>query len=113
MRVVLYAWVPEAEPAVVAAMTDEHWRVREMSCKVLVRREIGSGVDGAHALLTDPVARVRIAAAGAVAEVGEAEQAARLRTLLTDESSQVSAQADRALLRLAERTDRDPQQLGD
>ncbi|MBA3309305.1 MAG: hypothetical protein H0U28_04485 [Nocardioidaceae bacterium] len=46
-------------------------------------------------------------------EVGEAEQAARLRTLLTDENSQVSAQADRALLRLAERTDRDPQQLGD
>jgi len=112
LRAMLYAWMPEAEPAVVTALADEHWRVREMSCKVLVRRELGTGVDGAHALLADPVPRVRVAAARAVAEVGEVEQAARLRTLLTDESSQVAAQAERALRRLAERTDRDPQQLG-
>ncbi len=105
-RAMLYAWTPKAEPAVLTALTDEHWRVGEMSCKVLARREIGSGADAAHALLTDPVPRVRIAAARAVAEVGEAEHATRLRTLMSDENTQVSAQASRALRHVAGRTDR-------
>lgn len=29
LRVMLYAWHPSAEPAVVDALTDEHWRVRD------------------------------------------------------------------------------------
>lgn len=112
LRAMLYAWNPRAERAVVAAMSDEHWRVREMACKVVVRREIGAGAEQAGALLGDPVARVRAAAARALAEVGEAEHGPGLRSLLTDEDPQVASRAEQSLRRLAERTDRSPDQLG-
>jgi hypothetical protein len=37
-RALLYAWTDEAEGAVVAALADEHWRVREMAAKVVAKR---------------------------------------------------------------------------
>ena len=41
-RGLLYAWADEAEGAVVAALDDERWRVREMAAKVVAKRRIGA-----------------------------------------------------------------------
>ena len=61
-RGLLYAWTDEAEGAVVAALEDEHWRVREMAAKVAAKRRIGAALDPVAVLRTDPVPRVRAAA---------------------------------------------------
>jgi hypothetical protein len=61
-RGLLYAWTQEAEGAVVAALADEHWRVREMAAKVVAKRGIGAAFDSVAALRNDPVPRVRAAA---------------------------------------------------
>lgn len=112
LRALLYAWSDDAAPTVVAALTDEHWRVREMAGKVAVRREIGEAADGAYRLLDDPIARVRAAAARVIGAVGETEHAERLRRLALDPDYAVADQAARALVTLAERLDADPDQLG-
>jgi hypothetical protein len=46
----LYAWAEEADGAVVAALADDHWRVREMAAKVVARRRIGAALDPVAAL---------------------------------------------------------------
>jgi hypothetical protein len=61
-RALLYAWDETAVPAVVAALADEAWRVREMAAKVAARRLLGEAVEALAALGDDPVARVRRAA---------------------------------------------------
>ena len=61
-RGLLYAWTDEAEGAVVAALADEHWRVREMAAKVVAKRRIGAALDSVAALRSDPVPRVCAAA---------------------------------------------------
>jgi HEAT repeat protein len=61
-RGLLHAWADEAEGAVVAALADEHWRVREMAAKVVAKRGIGVALDPVAALRSDPVPRVRAAA---------------------------------------------------
>lgn len=68
LRALLYAWHPDAAPAVVQAMSDPAWRVREMAAKVARKRGI---VDAAlTALLGDDVPRVREAAERAVKTSG-------------------------------------------
>jgi HEAT repeats len=64
-RGLLYAWTPDAVEAVIAALADEHWRVREMAAKVIARRKIGDALESVTALRDDPVPRVRAAAARA------------------------------------------------
>jgi len=66
-RALLYAWDTAAADAVVAAMDDEAWRVREMAAKVVARRRIGDALPAVAALQQDPVPRVRAAAARALA----------------------------------------------
>lgn len=64
LRALRYAWDPVAEPAVLAACSDEHWRVREMAAKVIATR-MKSAADTAAALnrlMTDDNPRVRAAA---------------------------------------------------
>jgi hypothetical protein len=61
-RALLYAWHPDAAPAVVAALADEAWRVREMSAKVAGRRKLADAADPLSDLDSDPVERVRVAA---------------------------------------------------
>jgi hypothetical protein len=65
-RGLLYAWNDSAGDAVVEALADEHWRVREMAAKVVARRGIEAGPDACVALRDDPVPRVRAAAERAV-----------------------------------------------
>jgi HEAT repeat protein len=83
-RGLCYAWHPAAAPAVVHALGDDAWRVRQRAANVCRVREIGESAEVLAGLLTDPVPRVRAAAARAVAVVGEAEHAPPLRRLLTD-----------------------------
>jgi hypothetical protein len=61
-RGLLYAWADEAADPVIAALADEHWRVREMAAKVVARRRAGAAMEAVAALRDDPVARVRAAA---------------------------------------------------
>lgn len=56
-----------------AALDDEHWRVREMTCKVVARHHVGDLLDDVAGLAGDPVPRVRIAAERAAASIVAAE----------------------------------------
>jgi hypothetical protein len=68
LRAFLYVWDPEAEHAVVAACSDEHWRVREMAAKVMAARKPTSvaSMEALETLLADPNPRVQAAAARAL-----------------------------------------------
>lgn len=64
VRALLYVWDPSAEPAVIAAGRDEHWRVREMAAKALRARQTTSTESEKllELLVTDSNDRVRAAA---------------------------------------------------
>ena len=65
-RGLLHAWDPAATSAIIDATHDEAWRVREMAAKVIARHRVGDALDAVAALGSDPVSRVRAAAARAV-----------------------------------------------
>ena len=66
-RALLYAWDDSAQDAVLAALADESWRVREMAAKVVARRRLGDALPIVAGMNDDQVARVRAAAARATA----------------------------------------------
>ena len=65
-RGLLWAWDPVALPAIIAALDDEHWRVREMAAKVVARHLLGEAFETVSKMGDDPVPRVVEAAARAV-----------------------------------------------
>jgi HEAT repeat protein len=65
-RGLLYAFDEQATEAIVAALGDEHWRVREMAAKVIAKHKIGAALAPVADLRDDPVPRVRTAAERAV-----------------------------------------------
>jgi HEAT repeat protein len=65
-RGLLWAWDDAAVASVTAALRDDHWRVREMACKVIARHQVGDALPAVVELHDDPVARVRGAAARAM-----------------------------------------------
>lgn len=65
-RGLLWAWDDTALDAVVAALADEAWRVREMAAKVVARHLLGDALPEVLGLREDPVPRVRAAAERAV-----------------------------------------------
>jgi HEAT repeats len=65
-RGLLYAWEDRAADAVIEALGDEHWRVREMAAKVVARHRIDAALHPVAGLRDDPVPRVRAAAHRAV-----------------------------------------------
>jgi HEAT repeat protein len=65
-RGLLWAWDDVAAPAVVAALRDDAWRVREMAAKVVARHRLGDALPVVVDLRDDPTPRVRAAAARAV-----------------------------------------------
>jgi hypothetical protein len=65
-RGLLWVWGDVALPAVVEALADEHWRVREMAAKVVARHCLGDAFEDVASLAEDPVPRVASAAARAV-----------------------------------------------
>lgn len=66
LRGLLWLWDDVATHAVVAALGDESWRVREMAAKVVARHLVDPALSSVVALQQDPVARVRRAAERAV-----------------------------------------------
>jgi hypothetical protein len=104
-RTLLYAWDPSAAPAVGQGLSNQAWRVREMCCRVALARELPLAHELAG-LLTDEVARVRIAAARALAVVGEYDQATRVKALLADPEVEVRRAAGNAVRTMAERLGR-------
>jgi hypothetical protein len=65
-RGLLWAWDDAARAAVTAALADDHWRVREMACKVIARHRVGDALPAVAELREDPIPRVRSAASRAV-----------------------------------------------
>jgi hypothetical protein len=65
-RGLLWAWDDVAAGSVTAALGDDHWRVREMACKVIARHHVGDALPVVAELREDPVPRVRGAAARAI-----------------------------------------------
>ena len=73
-RGLLWAGPGDALEPLRNGLADEHWRVREMVCKVIARHRLGDLLDDVGALRADPVERVRIAATRAETRIvaGEA-----------------------------------------
>jgi hypothetical protein len=61
-RGLLYAWDDSARAAVLRALDDEAWRVRDMALRVVARRGIQEAADRLARLRDDPSARVRASA---------------------------------------------------
>jgi len=72
-RGLLWAWEDAALPALVAALGDNSWRVRELAAKVVARHGLGEALSAVSALRDDPVLRVRAAAARAVMRLTAAQ----------------------------------------
>jgi hypothetical protein len=98
-RTFLYVWQDSAIPAVLAGLGNQAWRVREMSAKVVARRELAYPAEVAL-LAEDEVARVRAQAARALGEIGGAEQVDVLRALLKDSEIEVRREANGALKKI-------------
>jgi hypothetical protein len=98
-RTFLYIWNDSAIPAVLAGLGNQAWRVREMSAKVVARRELGYPAEIA-VLATDEVARVRAQSARTLGEIGRAEDIDVLRSLLKDPEIEVRREAGGALKKL-------------
>jgi HEAT repeats len=105
-RGLLYAWTPQAAPAVVAGLGDPAWRVREMCGKVARRRELGEAAEALARLVNDEVPRVRVAALLGLAAVGEGEHVELLRGACGDVETNVRDAARRGLNALGRRLDR-------
>ena len=67
-----YVWSDDAVPALLAATTDDAWRVREMVAKVIAKHRVDDGLEAVLALRGDPVPRVRTAAERAVRALASA-----------------------------------------
>jgi hypothetical protein len=65
-RGLLWAWDDAAIPAVIAALADESWRVREMALKVIARHRVDDALEAVTERADDEVPRVRTAAARAL-----------------------------------------------
>jgi hypothetical protein len=65
-RGLLYAFDERAADAIIGALHDEHWRVREMAAKVIAMHKLDAAVTAVAELRDDPVPRVRAAGERAV-----------------------------------------------
>ncbi len=72
-RGLIYAWDVEAVPAVLGALGDEAWRVREMAAKVVAHRRLEDGLELVGGLQADENARVRAAASRALIALAKSE----------------------------------------
>jgi hypothetical protein len=104
-RGLLHVWDDAATGAVVAGLSDEHWRPAEMCLKVTARHEVAGAGDGAAALADHELPRVRAAAMRALALAGDTEHVEVVRYRLDDPDEAVRRAAARALERLLGRLD--------
>ena len=95
-RALLYVWDDSAAPAVVAALTNQAWRVREMATRVVATRSLPVA-EAVAELLRDEVARVRASAARALGAIGDASAIDALRPLLKDPEIEVRRGAQQGI----------------
>jgi hypothetical protein len=105
-RGLLYCWEDTATSAVVAGLADEHYRPAEMCLKVAARHDVAGTGPGAARLAGHDLPRVRVAAARALAVVGDTEHLACVEALREDPDESVRVAADRALATMRRRLDR-------
>ena len=101
-RTLLYVWSEKAVPAVVAGLSNQAWRVREMSVRVALERRL----DVAETLVeltADTSPRVRAAAVRALGSLGTADHADRIIALVRDADRDVRRAAQEARDTLRER----------
>lgn len=106
LRALLYVWDDSAAPAVIRALGDTAWRVREMAARVVAARELPA-VAELREMLEDSVPRVRVAAAKALSAVGDAEDMDLIRPLLKDPEMDVRRGARQAIDALRTRLRKD------
>ena len=94
-RALLHVWDDSAASTVLTGTENQAWRVREMCLKVCAVHKLGD-VRTLKRRLTDENARVRAAAAHAVAAVGTADDASLLEPLLRDPEKDVRRAAGEA-----------------
>jgi hypothetical protein len=70
-RGLLYAWDDSARTAVLKALCDDAWRVREMALKVVARHRLQTASHQVDELRSDPSARVRAAASRTSRALGD------------------------------------------
>jgi hypothetical protein len=104
-RGLLHVWDESATSAIVAGLSDEHWRPAEMCLKVVARHDVGGAGDPASVLLGHELPRVRAQALRALAVAGDTEHVDLVRDLLEDGDEAVRRQAGRALTAMARRLD--------
>jgi HEAT repeat protein len=73
VRGLLWNWEDEALPAVVTALSDDEWRVREMAVKVVTRHQLGETLTVVADLRHDPNRRVRTAVSRALVRLTETD----------------------------------------
>lgn len=73
----LYVWDDGALPALIAAVDDDEWRVREMVAKVVAKRLLDDAAGAVAPLCDDPVPRVRAAAERALRRLATGPAAQR------------------------------------
>jgi hypothetical protein len=100
-----YVWVDDCTAAIVAGLSDEHWRPAEMCLKVAAQRDLGEAGPGAVEWLDHELPRVRAAACKALGAVGDTEHVAAVESCLDDEHPDVRRAAARALSAMARRLD--------
>jgi hypothetical protein len=102
-----YVWVGGCESAIVAGLSDEHWRPAEMCLKVAALRDVGEAGPGAVAWTAHELPRVRAAACRTLGAVGDTEHIAVVEGCLDDPHPEVRRAAARALGAIARRLDVD------
>lgn len=104
-RGLLHVWDDSASAAVVAGLSDEHWRPAEMCLKVVARHDVGGAGEAVSMLLTHELPRVRAQALRALAVAGDTEHVEIVRDRLEDDDEAVRRQAERALATMQRRLD--------
>ena len=94
-RGLLHVWHDSATPAVVAGLSDDHWRPAEMCLKVTTRHEVAGAGDGAAGLGDHALPRVRAQAMRALSVAGDTEHLAAVEARLDDDDADVRRQAER------------------
>jgi hypothetical protein len=94
-RALLYVWQDSAASAVVRALSNPAWRVREMAARVVAERDLPAASE-LVAMTVDDTPRVRIAAARALAAIGTLDDLDAIRALLKDPLLEVRRGAQQA-----------------
>jgi len=71
MRALIYAWNDSATSVVIAGASDESWRVREMTARVVARHQVSDAIEEMVVLRDDEEPRVREAAERALMRLAE------------------------------------------